>query len=399
MKDIKFKEGTLIKGKDLKGYTLCKILSEDMNMRGFQYKIGMNEDVNHFVREESCKAGLYFFLMQDICKYLGYGTVLAMVRIPDEENVYVDAGKFRTHRLEIRETMPLKEVGTWEYLVGHGVDILAEHNYAVMLAVARGHLKVVRYLYENGADITVWENYIKQINKLQKGAVIKGKDLEGYSLCKIISEDMNMRGYQYRIGINLDINPLARKGSCKEGLHFCLAKDACMYLSYGTRLALVGVPDDEDVYVGDRELRTHILRIKKAMSFGEVSTWEYLVGNGANIKGSGNYAVKAASQNGNLEVVEYLHKNGADITAENNYALRMAAENGHLEVVKYLHENGADIKAKNNYAIKAAARKGYLDVVKYLYENSAGDAGQYECALEAASGRADIEEYLLTNKK
>jgi len=40
--------------------------------------------------------------MQDICKYLGYGTVLAMVRITDEEDV--DAGKFRTHRLEIRET-------------------------------------------------------------------------------------------------------------------------------------------------------------------------------------------------------------------------------------------------------------------------------------------------------
>jgi len=33
MKENKFIEGTIIKRKDLKGYTLCKILSEDMNMR------------------------------------------------------------------------------------------------------------------------------------------------------------------------------------------------------------------------------------------------------------------------------------------------------------------------------------------------------------------------------
>lgn len=37
MKNGKFEVGTVIKGKDLKGKILCKIFSEDMKMRGFQY--------------------------------------------------------------------------------------------------------------------------------------------------------------------------------------------------------------------------------------------------------------------------------------------------------------------------------------------------------------------------
>lgn len=223
---------------------------------------------------------------------------------------------------------------------------------------------------------------------------MKGKKLAGHILCKITSEDMNMRGYQYRIGINLDINPLARKGNYKEGLHFCFIEDVGSYFKYGTKLALVSVPDDEDVYVEDGEFRTHILRVNEVMSLDEVSTWEYLLKHGADIKGSDNHAIKFASQNGNLKVVEYLYKNGANIMSERSYALRSAAENGHMEVVKYLHENGADIRAVHDHAIKTAARKGDLEMVRYLYENSAYDEEEYRSVLEAAVGRTDIEKYL-----
>ncbi len=215
MEGNRFKAGTMIRGKDLRGYALCKIISEDMKMRGFQYKMGMNEDTAPPAAEGSGKAGLYFCLAEDICKFLGYGTVLATVRIPDEEEVYVDAGKFRVHRLEIREVMPLNEVPAWEYLVRCGFDITENHNYAVRIEMARMHLKAVRYLLENGADIEEWDDHIRQIkeNSLEEGTIVKGKKLAGYILCKIMSEDMNMRGYQYRVGINLDINPPARKGN------------------------------------------------------------------------------------------------------------------------------------------------------------------------------------------
>lgn len=174
--------------------------------------------------------------------------------------------------------------------------------------------------------------------KFIEGTLIKGKDLKGEILCKVISEDMIMQGFQYKMGMNEDVKPLATRGSCKAGLHFCLIKDVYWYLGYGSKLALISIPDD-DVYVDDDKFRTHRLDIKKIMPLGEVATWMYLC------------------------------KNGLDVTADDNYAVRCAAKNGHLEIVKYLHENGADITADDNYAVKWAARNGYLEVVKYLQAN------------------------------
>ena len=87
MQNDKFIEGTVMKGKDLKGYTLCKILSEDMKLRGFQYKIGMNEYVKPNILGGDYREGFRFYLIEDICRYLSHGTKLAMVSVPDEEDV------------------------------------------------------------------------------------------------------------------------------------------------------------------------------------------------------------------------------------------------------------------------------------------------------------------------
>ena len=167
------------------------------------------------------------------------------------------------------------------------------------------------------------ENGMKN-GKFLEGTLIKGKDLKGYILCKVLSEDMVMQGFQYKMGLNEDVKPLATEGSCEAGLHFCLIKDVYRYLCFGSKLALISIPDDEDVYVDDDKFRTHRLDIKKIMHFGEVAAWVYL------------------------------HQNGADITAGDNHAVKWAAGNGYLEVVKYLHQNGADITAYDNYAVKWA---------------------------------------------
>ena len=205
--------------------------------------------------------------------------------------------------------------------------------------------------------------------KFIEGTLIKGKDLKGYILCKILTEDMVMRGFQYKMGMNKDVKPLATTGSCEAGLHFCLIKDVYRYLGYGSKLALISIPDDEDVYVDIGKFRTHKIGIKKIMQLGEVETWMYLCKNGLDVTANNNDALIWAARNGYLDVVEYLHENGADITAEDNEAVRWAAAYGHLEVVKYLHKNGADITAQNNAAVWWAARNGYLEVVKYLQAN------------------------------
>lgn len=237
-------------------------------------------------------------------------------------------------------------------------------------------------------------------NRFKEGTIIKGKDMEGYTLCKILSENMNMRGFQYKIGMNEDINPLEREGGCKAGLHFCLVQDVCEYLGYGTKLVLLSVPDDEEVYVDAGKFRTHRLEIEKVMSLNEVPTWEYLVKNGAEITMDDDQTVKWAAMKGYLEIVKYLHKNGADITADNNFAVRMAARNGYLEIVKYLHKNGADITAVDNYAVVWAARNGHLEVVKYLHEKGADITAKNNYAVHWAevNGYTGVMKYLRMNR-
>ena len=45
------------------------------------------------------------------------------------------------------------------YLVEHGANIHADNDYAIRLASENGHLEVVRYLVEHGADIHANNDY------------------------------------------------------------------------------------------------------------------------------------------------------------------------------------------------------------------------------------------------
>ena len=235
--------------------------------------------------------------------------------------------------------------------------------------------------------------------RLKTGTVIKGKDLKGYILCKVLSENMVMRGFQYKMGMNEDVNQLDVKGSCKKGLHFCIVKDACRYLGYGTRLALVSIPDGEDVYVDDGKFRTHRLYIESMMPLNEVATWEYLYENGMDVTASGSSAVRWAAEKGYLEIVKYLYEHGADISANNDYAVQAASAGNRLEIVKYLHEHGADITADNNFAVKRAAFNGHLEVVRYLHEHGADITAGSNCVvkLAAESGHFEVVKYLCRN--
>ena len=234
---------------------------------------------------------------------------------------------------------------------------------------------------------------------LEIGSMVKGKDLENRILCKVVTEDLNMRGFQYRLGMNEDTQPLATEGSCEAGLHFAEIGNICDFLNYGTKLAIVSVPDEEPVYVDDGKLRSHRLLIESVMDLWAIDTWQYLHKHGANITAGDNEAVIWAAKRGHLEIVQYLCENGADITTWNNEAVRYAAGNDHLEIVQYLHKNGADITAQDNEAVRLAAENGHLDVVKYLHEHGADITAWDNAAVRWAAGNGHLEivQYLHKN--
>lgn len=233
-------------------------------------------------------------------------------------------------------------------------------------------------------------------NKFKKGTIIKGRDLKDHILCKVLLENMTMYGFQYEMGMNTDINMPARNGSYEAGLCFNLINDICYYIGYGDCLAIVHIPDNEDVSVEIGEFCTHRLEIERIMRLNEVSTWEYLVEHGADITMRENCAIRWTAEDGYLEVVKYLHKSGADIQACDNYALVFASQYGHFDVVKYLCENGADIIARENDAVRKAAENGYLEIVKYLYEHGADITIRKNYALMMASenGHLEVVKYL-----
>lgn len=255
--------------------------------------------------------------------------------------------------------------------------------------------------------------------QFKEGTIIKGKDLKGYTLCMILPEDMVICGFQYNIGEN----------DCDDGSYFCFIKDICRDLhyiyrtvpgctqvEYGSKLAIVSIPDNEDVYVCGIRFSTHKLKIERVMSLGNIETWEYLHESGADI--ISDEAIKCAANNGPLNVVKYLHENGADIKActslfmceikndkivsekkvtTSNQVIVYAAMNGQLDIVKYLHENGADIEKDDNNALEMAARNGHLDVVKYLHENGADVDKCSALEVAATHNHMDVVKYLYEN--
>ena len=150
MTDAKWRQGTVLKGEDLRGIALCKILSQNMIMKGFRYQIGVNEEVNHSCSEK----GLHFSTVQDIGCYLDYGEKLAIVTVPNNEKIYVDAHGFHAYRLNIERILPLNKSAAWEFLMKNGAPISGQKPLAICYAAQKGYLDVIKYLYENGADIT-----------------------------------------------------------------------------------------------------------------------------------------------------------------------------------------------------------------------------------------------------
>lgn len=60
---------------------LCKI-SDDMAMHGFPNRTGL-------FGEDCCEENLYFYSVRTVCRYLGAGVKLTLVRVPDDKKVYI----------------------------------------------------------------------------------------------------------------------------------------------------------------------------------------------------------------------------------------------------------------------------------------------------------------------
>ena len=236
-----------------------------------------------------------------------------------------------------------------------------DEDEALSLACENGHLNVVKYLVENGANIHVGierplrsacrEGHLKVVKYLvEHGANIRETNDE-YALV-VAAEEGHLAVVQY----------LVEQGAHIQGQYNEALRSACRY----GHLAVVQylVEQGADIQVNDDEEDPLV----SAAAGGHLAIIQYLKEQGADIHMDMEHALKSASRYGHLAIVKYLVEQGADIHIEDELVLMIAAERGYLKLVKYLVEQGADITVNNNIARRSASAWSHPAVVKYLTE-------------------------------
>ena len=243
---------------------------------------------------------------------------------------------------------------------------------------------------------------------------------------KVLPEDLNCRGFQYKEGLNIDTNTID-ENECSYGLHFSNKKHILGFCDYGSIIAEVELPEDAIVYHFGNKSKADKLILKNIRPLWSVETMEdlmqedvdfelfknsmlyeaarhgyldivkFLIEHGADIHENNDYILQWASGSGYLDVIKCLVEHGADIHADDDEALHWASTNGCFDIVKYLVEQGADIHESNDYALIQASCNGYLDIVKYLVGQGADIHACDDFAIRYA-GTIEIEEYLKSLK-
>ncbi|KAK7456347.1 hypothetical protein VKT23_010593 [Stygiomarasmius scandens] len=272
-------------------------------------------------------------------------------------------------------------LGVVKYLVEQGADVNTVgglYGTALQAAASEGHLDVVTFLHEKGADVNaVGGEYGTALH----AAAWRGR----LDVVKFLHEkgaDVNDVGGEYGTALQA----AAWRGHL-DVVKFLHEKGA-------------------DVNAAGEEYGT-ALQAPAGWRYS-IDVVKFLHEKGADVNAMGGFygtALQAAALRGHLDVVKFLHEKGADVNAvggEYGTALQAAAYGGHLDVVKFLHEKGADVNAvggRYGTALQAAAWRGHLDVVKFLHEKGAdvnAVGGEYGTALQAAAlmGHLDVVKFL-----
>ncbi len=206
-----------------------------------------------------------------------------------------------------------------------------------------GHLNIVEYLVENGADV----NFVSGSdtgNKYGRTPLISAVDSGQVDIVK------------YLIDNGADVNGIGAE------------KYTAITVAKSLEMVMILVESGADV----NSINMNKPVLISAVENEQIAIVEYLLDNGAdvNVKVDNNYS--AISYPNNLAIVKILVESGADVNFKNSYSstpLIFATNRGNLEIVKYLVEQGADINIQNDDGSKAidiAISNGHKKIVKYL---------------------------------
>jgi len=113
-----------------------KILNEEENHFGIQYKTGLNIDPIKFNPKGNCKPGGIYFSREDILAFIDYGPWIRKVTLPEDAKVYENPGtpkKWKADKVILGEREKI-DIEVIKRLIEKGADPKAGESYALRWA-------------------------------------------------------------------------------------------------------------------------------------------------------------------------------------------------------------------------------------------------------------------------
>lgn len=184
-----------------------------------------------------------------------------------------------------------------KYLFKFGyIDIKISSNELVYQSAFNGHLEILKFLVESGANI---QSDMKNI-------------FHG------VSERGHLETLKYLVLLNGKF-----KEYCEWAFHLAATNGHLETTKYLVELgAHVSAEDNET--------------LKATVQNGHLEVVKYLVSQGADVRAGDDWSLQKAAHHGDLPMVKYLIEQGADIRANDNQAIKNALDYSRIEVLKYL---------------------------------------------------------------
>ena len=285
-----------------------------------------------------------------------------------------------------------------------------DNDTALMKAAGQGHIEIVRFLVEQGADLDIRNR--QEQNALMFAAA--GGHLAVVVFLIDSGADVSPVGFLY----SYEYGPFTPLMWAAYNGHLDVVN---LLLDYGEIIDVSGSPG---FALGWAAYRGHLDVVNLLLEYGVQLNPGRPLGKK---RGSGTTALMLAAYGGQLEVVRFLLEKGADIhvyTAKwlsvqtglgtiyfqeiGGNALMLAIDQGHAEVVRLLLEHwmweySAD--GRDDYgqtALMYAAAAGDLEMARLLLENGAPvnaqtDVGTTALMFAAAFGHAEMVRFLVEN--
>lgn len=251
-----------------------------------------------------------------------------------------------------------------------------EINKAFVCAVEQGNIDMVKYFYQNGADIHLKDKLVLQKSvyhenfEITQFLVETGANVSGNEwLLNTATFNYDNKLVKYLVEHGADISYYAMNTAIDDSEMFM-----CLFENGGADIARKNINS----------------LLIKSIEGGDLRIVKLLVENGANIHDGGDKVLHTAISQNHYEIAKYLVENGSkpaflyDFYGSKFHIVKLlmdygcndditkmlvtASYHGHLDTVKYLVENGADVHVDDDKAFIYAVIESNIDVAKYLLQ-------------------------------